>query len=123
MIVAKLPLKLPLLWLENTYERCRCVHPNSLFTSPRTVTTGLHASFDKGSWALVPLDHHNLDGLHKFFDTKGKWRKEPRDDGRMKVCVPFFRFFGGIDISYPSIFIVAQSHSTTLSFLLLILMA
>ena len=62
--------------------------------SRRTVTAGLHASFDKGSWALVPLDHQYLDDLDKFFDTKGKWRKEPQDDSRMKVCVAllFSRF-------------------------------
>ncbi len=56
---------------------------------PRPVTSGLHASFDKGSWALVSLDHQYLDELDKFFDKKGMWRKQPRDDNRMKVRVAF----------------------------------
>jgi len=53
------------------------------------LTSGLHASFDRGSWALVPLDHRYLDELDKFFDKKGNWRKGPRDDTRMK------RFYNG----------------------------
>ena len=78
------------------------------------VTSGLHASFDKGLWALVPMDHQYLNKLDEFFDKGGKWQKKPRDNDRMKVCVISHGLrFWGIDIASSRTFIMAPGISGT----------
>ncbi|KAF9478971.1 hypothetical protein BDN70DRAFT_879371 [Pholiota conissans] len=51
-----------------------------------TLNASLHASFDKGCWALVPLDISILDRMSDFF-SDDSWRTKKQDNDRMeKLC-------------------------------------